>query len=81
MQDYLLLPVALGITNQNKTKSLELGTKSVLLRSEVQNRGWLAKTSSDMYLSFLPPKTPLKWEGMNVKDFPFYPCHLAQVKR
>lgn len=39
MQDYLLLPVALGITNQNKTKSLELGTKSVLLRREVQNRG------------------------------------------
>ena len=45
-QDYLLPPGALEITNQNKIKPLELGTKSMLLKDKVQNHGWLAKISS-----------------------------------
>ena len=38
-QDYLLPPGALEITNQNKIKPLELGTKSMLLKDKVQNHG------------------------------------------
>ena len=45
-QDYLLPPVALEMTNQNKIKPLELGTKLMLLRDKVQNDGELAKISS-----------------------------------
>ena len=38
--------MALEVTNQNKIKPLELGTKSMLFRDKVQNHGWLAKISS-----------------------------------